>query len=196
MTKHPSPSKVVSIAIALCASILLFAGGCKQGDIQVINQVKTFEPQWANLREELGWLDRNLAKTESRFQNDIDEIRPLKNRITDTLAMRRFWWISKKYDGLIETRDSIREIFDAKKKLHSKAVEDFHAWEEKVTGGEVEKEAALKRLAEFKSVHTDIDTVTTHLKVRLESIALKHNEYLREMTGFVDVLTNYDIELN
>ncbi len=173
-----------------------FQWSCQEGDIQVINQVKTFEPQWSNLREDLSWLERNIARTETRFEQDILEIRTFQNRLQDTLTMRRFFLLNKNYDQIVLTRDSIRRIFDITKSKHTHAVEEFHTWEAKVTEGEIAGKDAMARLKEFRGMHAGIDSTSISLRSRLESITRNHNLYLREMAKSVDVFTNFDVELN
>jgi chromosome segregation ATPase len=183
---------------ALLTALLLtvvIAQSCKEPDIKLVNKVKGFAPRWATLGEKMTYLDRNLTQAEKRFEKDFDELEGMLGVIADSLKGRKYRIMLKDYDSLTVKRDTIRAIYTANKAEYKSEADDFNAWEKQVMAAEIETEAGLSRLKEYKAVQKRLEHQADSLTTELETLYSQHNTILRDLARMMEIYTNYDIRM-
>lgn len=174
---------------------LLFLAGCKKVDIKLVNQIKTFEPRWASLGVELGWVDQNLDLMEDSFEGDYQFLEPLFDQIPDSLRGAHFRNLKKQYPKLIESRDEIRAEYTETKSAYVEMVEAFNDWETKVMNGDVETNTAYADLREYKKEHREMMQFAEDSRATMHQLVSDHNTILRELATMVNTPTNLDLKL-
>ncbi|MEM7035545.1 MAG: hypothetical protein AAF570_01125 [Bacteroidota bacterium] len=168
---------------------------CKEPDIKLVNKVKNFEPRWATLSEKMSYLDRNLSMAEKRFEKDFGELEGMLGTIPDSLRGRKYRGMLKEYDLLIVDRDTMRTLYDSNKTVYVATVEEFNDWEKKVMNADIETEAGLATLKDYRKIQKSIQADTDSMTTKLEALFQSHNTILREISRMMEVFTNYDIKM-
>ena len=191
------PLRTLILPFSLLAFLALLVGvsGCKKVDIKLVNQIKTFEPRWASLGEELGWVDQNLDLMEGRFESDFQYLEPLFDQVPDSLNGPHFRNLKKQYPKLIESRDEIRETYTSTKSAYVELVESFNEWETKVMNGDVETSKAYEELREYKQKHREMLKFAEDSRAEMQKLASEHNTILRELAVMTNTPTNLDLKL-
>ena len=179
--------------MGIFAMILLWS--CSEPDIRLVNKVKTFDPKWTDLNDKLNYLDRNLDIAEERFEADFAEIDGMLGEIPDSLRGRKYRAMLKDYNGLIESRDTIRHIHTETKATYGEEVQSFHAWEKLVMDGDVVSDPGLDTLASFRRSHKRMDHLPDSVTTELAASFDQHNKILRELTSMMGIFQNFDIRM-
>lgn len=176
-------------------SLLLFATGCGEVDVKLVNQIKTFGPQWIILGDQLAWVDRNLELLESRLERDYNEVESLFSTIPDSLRAQQIGGLIARYETAITERDSLRKAYTSQKEVYLQNVERYSQWEKKVMEGEVSTGIASSELTKFKQSYNDIESSAKNAKKKITSIAADHNAFMADFTNRLSLFTNYSISL-
>lgn len=188
------PLRITSI-FPVVLLLLIMVTACKEPDIKLVNKVKNFNPRWSALNEKLSHLDRNLSIAEKRFEQDFSEIEGMLGQIADSLKGRNYRGMLDDYKVIIADRDTIRMAYTAHKQTYVEAVDRFNSWEKEVMDGDIEAEAGLAELKEYKALHKDIELEVDSMTTSLEQMFGRHNSVLRELSEMMGIYTNYDIKI-
>lgn len=177
-----------------CLLPILGLAGCKKVDIKLVNQIKTFEPRWAALGQELNWVDQNLDLMEGRFESDYQYLEPLFDQIPDSLNGPHFRTLKKNYPKLIESRDEIRAEYVKSKTEYTELVGAFNEWEKRVMNGEVESSVAYADLRDYKKKHRELMDFTEDSRESMQELVTEHNTILRELAIMVNTPTDLKLK--
>lgn len=181
--------------LGVCAMLLLLVSGCKEADIRLLNNVKTFSSQWSILHEKITFFSRNISLAEDRLETDYKQIEGLMDQIPDSLRGSEYRQMLKDYEQSIDLRDSLRKIFDKSRGEYKDNRAGYTDFEHKVSDGTIQKKEGFEKLDGYKSSYARLDSTLDHITNDLEGVFGTHNRVLRKLSDYMAIHSNYDIKM-
>ena len=176
------------------AIFLLFGFfACSKPDLALINQVKQFESQWANMNTKLTFIERNLGDAAKKYPSHLQELRqfsPTKAG-TDTLSTAGSFDI--RYKKMMLERDKMELEYKTYKARFEKEVKSFNDWNKDVMNAKMSKETAQKEFEAVKQRYSELDVNLDSLRAHTVQNIDLHNKLTRDYAHTIGNFSNYNM---
>lgn len=176
-------------------AILILFGlfSCSKPDLALINQVKRFEAQWADMNAKLTFIDRNLADAAKKYPSHLLELRQFSPTkvIADSVSPSGSFEFH--YKKMMLERDKMEVEYKQYKTRFETEVAAFNEWNKDVMDAKMSKESAQKQFGEIKQKYTaldvSLDTLRSHTVANIEL----HNKLTRDYAHTIGNFSNYNM---
>ncbi len=174
--------------------LLLFALlACSKPDLALINQVKRFESQWADMNTKLTFIERNLADAAQKYPSHLQELRQFSPTKPGADTLSPFGNFDFRYKKMMLGRDKMDVEYKQHKTTFEKDVKAFNAWNKEVMDAKMSKETAQKEFDEVKKKYTDLDLKLDSLRARTVQNIDVHNKLTRDYAHTIGNFSNYNM---
>ncbi|MEO0468879.1 MAG: hypothetical protein AAF206_04600 [Bacteroidota bacterium] len=176
----------------LASLLVLLLSACGGTDLALINQVKSFEPNWMNLGDQVSFLDRNLRLAQRNYSEDFEEVDPLISHPA-TVQRNRLHGLRSQYMNVMIRRDSLASEFQKEKKRFISEINSFNEWESRLMQDKISNRDAHEQLLAFQESLGEMEETFDDLQNEVIRNIEEHNSIFRRLSTSLRLYSNFDV---
>lgn len=173
--------------------ILFSLFACSKPDLALINEVKRFESQWADMNTKLTFIERNLMDAAKKYPSHLQELRQFSSTNPGADTLSPFGKFDFQYKKMMLGRDKMELTYKEYKASFEKEVKNFNEWNKDVMDAKMSKDAAQKDFDLIKKKYTELDVNLDTLRAHTVQNIEIHNKLTRDYAHSIGNFSNYNM---